>query len=103
VAERGPGAYRTRTARAKLTMILDPATFAAGAGKRSELAIECNGQTFRAHLATKSLRRALDVLAELGPDDCALLLQGQLQAGGVIAEAGLSAQPKMKPPQAAAG
>ena len=41
----------------------------------------------------------LAAIREVGADNTALVLQGRLAAGDVIAEAGLSAQPKAKPPK----
>jgi hypothetical protein len=46
--------------------------------------------------AAKSLRRAQAAVREAGADAVALILQGCLVEGDVIAEAGLSAQPKAK-------
>jgi hypothetical protein len=47
-----------------------------------------------ADIATKSLRKAQTAIREAGADGVALVLQGCLLEGDIVAEAGLSAQPK---------
>jgi predicted O-methyltransferase YrrM len=54
-----------------------------------------------AEIAAKSLRRAQRAIREAGTDNIVPLLQGRLAAGDVIAEAGLSAQPKAAKPRQA--
>src|SRR5215813_11488405 len=44
-------------------------------------------------------RRRQTAIRDAGADNIALVQQGRLVAGDVIAEAGLSAQPKAKPPK----
>ena len=83
-------------------MLLDPAPFAAvtvpdGAPSRTDLAIAVGGRKVMANIATKGLRKALATVAEHGADGSVLLLQGVLSAGDVVDEAGLTAQPKVKP------
>jgi hypothetical protein len=58
------------------------------------LRIRLPDRTVTAEIATKSLRKAQTAIRDAGADNIALLLQGRLVAGDVIAEAGLSAQPK---------
>jgi hypothetical protein len=54
-----------------------------------------------ADVAAKSVRRALATIAEHGPDVVAVIIQGKL-VGDTIADAGLMAQPKVRPRAAAA-
>ena len=71
----------------------------APAGKpRVRLRIRLPDRTVTADIAAKSLRKAQTAIREAGADSIALLLQGRLIAGDVIAEAGLSAQPKAAKP-----
>jgi hypothetical protein len=51
-----------------------------------------------ADIAGKSLRKAQGVTRETGADNVVLVLQGRLAAGDMIAEAGLTAQPKIAKP-----
>jgi hypothetical protein len=68
---------------------------------RVTLHIRLPDRSVTAEIAAKSLRKAQTAIREAGADNLALVLQGHLVAGDVIAEAGLSAQPKAaKPPQA---
>jgi hypothetical protein len=62
------------------------------------LRIRLPDRTITAEIAAKSLRKAQTAIREAGADNIALVLQGQLIAGDVIAEAGLSAQPKAAKP-----
>jgi hypothetical protein len=51
-------------------------------------------------LNAKSVRRALATIAEHGPDGVSVIVQGKLVAD-TITEAGIMAQPKVKPQTAA--
>jgi hypothetical protein len=87
------------TARAlKVSLVLDPTTLSNvtipdGTG-RVVLAIRLPDRTVTADIAAKGVRRAVAAIAENGPDGVALVLSGRLD-GGAIAEAGLSAMPKV--------
>jgi hypothetical protein len=88
----------------KVTTVLDPAPFVGmptpsdNAPSRTELAITVAGRsTYKADVATRSMRRVLAAIAEHGPDGVAILVQGAL-VGDEIAEAGLAAQPKVPKP-----
>jgi hypothetical protein len=61
------------------------------------LRIRLPERTLTADIAAKSLRKAQTAIRDIGADNIALVLQGRLTAGDVIAEAGLRAQPKAKP------
>jgi hypothetical protein len=92
----------------KVMTLLDPAAFVAlgaiaePAPARALVTVTGPSWSVRADIATKSLRRAQAAIREHGPDGVVLLLQGTLAANGVIEEAGLAAQPKLKPALAAA-
>jgi hypothetical protein len=74
-----------------------------------ELQLEGGSLAVRAVLNGKSVRRALKTIAEHGPDDVNVVLQGTLkgpaQPGGplVLADAGMTATPRAKPAAPAAG
>jgi len=57
------------------------------------LTIRLPDRAVRAEIAAKSLRKAQTAIREHGADHVTLVLQGNLVAGDVISEAGLSAQP----------
>jgi hypothetical protein len=62
------------------------------------LRIRLSDRTITAEIAAKSLRKAQRAIREASADRIALVLQGHLVRGDVIAEAGLSAQPKAAKP-----
>jgi hypothetical protein len=69
---------------------------------RFVLTIRLPDRTVTADLAAKSVRRAIAMVREHGPEAVAAIVQGRL-SGSQIAEAGLSVQPKgPKPEQAEA-
>ena len=88
-------------ARLKVTTILNTDELNAVSppnGKpRITLRIRLPDRTLTAEIASKSLRKAQTAIRDVGADNIVLLLQGHLIAGDVIAEAGLSAQPKAAP------
>jgi predicted O-methyltransferase YrrM len=63
------------------------------------LRIRGPGRIITGEIAAKSLRRAKQAIRVAGADKIALSPQGYLAAGDVIAEAGLSAQPKRPTPR----
>jgi hypothetical protein len=90
----------------KCTIVLDPAEVAqivAPDGKpRTVIAIRLPDRRVSADLAAKSVRRAITMVREYGPEAVAAIVQGRL-SGSQTAEAGLSVQPKEpKPEQAGA-
>lgn len=62
--------------------------------KRTRLRIQIHGRMIVAEIATKSLRKAIAVIAEHGADGVAAFVQGKLAPGNIVEEAGLIAQPK---------
>jgi hypothetical protein len=69
---------------------------------RFVLTIRLSNGTVTANLAAKSVRRAIAMVHEHGPEAVAAIVQGRL-SGHQIAEAGLSVQPKGPKPAEAAG
>ena len=88
----------------KCTVVLDPAEvvqLAAPDGQpRVAVAIRLPDRRVSAELNAKSVRRALAVIAEHGPDGVSVIVQGKL-VGDAITEAGIMAQPKVRPQAAA--
>jgi hypothetical protein len=87
--------------RLKVSVVLDPAELSAipvPEGKpRVTLHITLPNRILFADVAAKSLRKAQAAIRNAGADSVVPILQGHLIAGDVIAEAGLTAQPKTKP------
>jgi hypothetical protein len=88
----------------KCTVVLDPADVAkvvAPDGKpRVVIDIRLPDRRVSADLNAKSVRKAVAMLAEHGPDGVAVIIQGKL-VGDAITEAGIVAQPKVRPQAAA--
>lgn len=84
--------------RMKVSLMLDPAELlaipATEGRARTTLRIRLPDRVVAAEIATKALRRAHTTIREHGADNVACMMQGHLLAGDVIAEAGLSAQPR---------
>ena len=84
----------------KCTIVLDPAEVAqivAPDGKpRTVIAIRLPDRRVSADLNAKSVRKALAAISEYGPDGVAVVIQGKL-TGDAITEAGIVAQPKVRP------
>jgi hypothetical protein len=62
---------------------------------RSDLVITCDGKTYVANIATKSLRKAKATIAANGAENTFVTVQGKLK-GNEIAECGLVAQAKAR-------
>ena len=88
----------------KCTIVLDPAEvaqIAATDGKpRVVIDIRLPDRRVSVDLNAKSVRKAVAAIGEHGPDGVAVIIQGKL-VGDAIAEAGIVAQPKVKPQAAA--
>ena len=88
----------------KCTVVLDPtevAQLVAPDGRpRVVIDIRLPDRRVSVDLNAKSVRKALAALAEHGPDGVAVIIQGKL-VGDTIAEAGIVAQPKVRPQTAA--
>jgi hypothetical protein len=88
----------------KVTLVLDPAATAEALRPHAEtigrvqVRIRLPDQTLEADFAAKSVRKALSLIDENGPEGVAVIIQGKL-VSGVITEAGLVAQVKVPKPQ----
>jgi hypothetical protein len=94
----------TVTARAmKVTVPLDAAVVATlptpDGQSRSKLIISCEGKSYTADIATKSLRKVKTTIAANGAENVFVMVQGKLK-GGEIVEAGITAQMKVPKPAA---
>jgi len=88
----------------KCTVVLDPAEVAqiAPDGRpRVVIAIRLPDRRVSVDLNAKSVRKAVATISEHGPDGVAVIIQGKL-VGDLITEAGIAAQPKVKPQTAEA-
>ena len=82
-------------------LVLDPAPLAGvivpNGQARATLTVEAAGRTLRAELNAKSARRAVASINELGPAAVVCILQGKLNDGDVITEAGIVVAAKAPP------
>jgi hypothetical protein len=89
----------------KCTVVLDPAEVAQLVAPDSKprvvIDIRLPDRRVSADLAAKSVRRALVTISEHGADGVSVIVQGKL-VGDSITEAGIMAQPKVRPQTAAA-
>jgi len=67
---------------------------------RTVIAIRLPDRRLSVDLNAKSVRKAVATIGEHGPDGVAVIIQGKL-VGDAITEAGIVAQPKVKPQAAA--
>jgi hypothetical protein len=86
----------------KTTIVLETAEIAMlsapDAQRRTTLRIKVAGRNVSVDIATKSLRKAITTIAETGADGCVAIVQGKLERGDTISEAGLVVQ--LKTPKA---
>jgi hypothetical protein len=73
-----------------------------GASSRVTVSIRVGARLLTADLSAKSVRKAHAAVSEHGAEGVVAMLQGKLVEGDVLAEAGLTVQPKGVPksPQA---
>jgi hypothetical protein len=88
----------------KASVVLDPAVLAEvvvpnGLAKVT-LHVAVPEKTIIAEVNAKTLRRTIATIIAAGPDAVAVVLQGRLESGNVLAEAGIAAQ--LKTPKAVA-
>jgi hypothetical protein len=89
----------------KASLLLDPAALAGvevpNGLPKVTLRVAVPGKTIVAEVNAKSLRRTVAAIAAVGPNGVAVVLQGKLEEGNRLTEAGIAAQPKTpKPPPA---
>jgi hypothetical protein len=86
----------------KATVVLDPAALAGvevpNGLPKVTLRIAVPGKTIVAEVNAKSLRRTVAAIVAAGPDGVVVVLQGRLEPGDALAEAGISAQPNTPKP-----
>jgi hypothetical protein len=66
--------------------------------RRTTLRIKVAGRNVSVDIATKSLRKAITTITETGADGCVAIVQGKLERGDTVSEAGLVVQ--LKTPKA---
>ncbi|WP_027526109.1 hypothetical protein [Bradyrhizobium sp. Ec3.3] len=95
-----PGTLTAQRLKVSLTLnATELLAVAAPEGKpRITLRIRLPERTLTVDIAAKSLRKTQTAIRDVGGDNIALVLQGRLIAGDVIAEAGLSARPRSAKP-----
>jgi hypothetical protein len=102
----GPKTLQFTSKALKVTLVLDPAALVGVdvplGVSRVPIVVVVGDRKVLADLSARPVRRAAATVAELGPEAVAIILQGKLEPGDVIAEAGISAVVKgPKPPPAA--
>jgi hypothetical protein len=82
----------------KVTIVLETAEIAMLSApdgqRRTTLRIKAGGRNVSVDIATKSLRKAIATIAETGADKCVAIVQGKLERGDMVSEAGLVVQLK---------
>jgi len=81
----------------KVTLVLDPAgiTRVDSIGqKQVKVRITVEAMTLEADINSKSYRKAIAAIDELGAENCNVILQGSMKIQGKIEGAGLVVQPK---------
>ena len=82
---------------AKVTLVLDPLSITrvnSEGQKQTKLIIAVGAMKFEAMVNSKSYRKALGLIDELGTDSCAVILQASMTVQGKLEAAGLAVQPK---------
>jgi propanediol dehydratase small subunit len=82
---------------AKVTLVLDPASITrvlSEGQKQTKLIVTVDTMKFEAMVNSKSYRKALASIDELGADSCAVILQATMTRPGTLESAGLAVQQK---------
>jgi hypothetical protein len=82
---------------AKITLVLDTASITrinSEGKKQVKLVVQVGEMKFAAELNSKSYRKALATIDELGADNCNAILQGSMPQFGILEGVGLVVQPK---------
>jgi hypothetical protein len=93
-----PKGNATATAKtAKVSIVLDPASLtrvSSEGKKQTKLIVTVGTMKFDATVNSKSYRKALATLDELGVDGCSIILQAAMTTMGKLESCGLAVQPK---------
>jgi len=82
---------------AKVALVLDPLSITrvnSEGKKQTRLVVTVGAMKFDVMVNSKSYRKALIALDELGADNCTVIIQASMPAFGKLETAGLSVQPK---------
>ena len=82
---------------AKVTLVLDPLSITrvcSEGKKQTKLIVTVATMKFEAMINSKSYRKALATLDELGTDNCTVIIQAAMTVQGKLEAAGLAVQPK---------
>jgi hypothetical protein len=86
----------------KATIVLDAAALAAvevpNGTPRVTLSVSIGSRAVQGSVSGKGLRKVVALIRESGADRVAVVLSGRLEAGDILAEAGIVAQPKTPKP-----
>ena len=81
----------------KVTLVLDPLSITrvnSEGQKQTKLIVTVGAMKFEAMVNSKSYRKALGLIDELGTDSCAVILQASMVTSGKLESAGIAVQPK---------
>ena len=93
--QRGDAKASTKTA--KVTLVLDPLSITrvcSEGKKQTKLIVTVGSMKFEAMVNSKSYRKALATIDELGADNCNVILQASMIVPCKLEAAGLAVQPK---------
>jgi hypothetical protein len=82
---------------AKVTLVLDPLSITrvlSEGQKQTKLTVTVAAMKFEAMVNSKSYRKALASIDELGTDNCNIILQASMTVPGKLEAAGLAVMPK---------
>ena len=82
---------------AKVTLVLDPLSITrvnSEGKKQTRLVVTVGAMKFDVMVNSKSYRKALIALDELGTDNCTVIIQASMTVMGKLEAAGLAVQPK---------
>jgi uncharacterized protein YlxW (UPF0749 family) len=91
------GIAGTTAKNAKVTLVLNPESIPridSTGKKQTTLKISVESMAFEADLNSKSYRKAIATIDELGADNCNAILQGSMKVQGKLEGVGLVVQPK---------
>ena len=93
------GDARASAKTAKVTLVLDPLSITrvlSEGQKQTKLVVTVAVMKFEAMINSKSYRKALASIDELGTDNCNIILQASMTQPGKLESAGLAVMPKVQ-------